>query len=68
MAALLDYMYSGEADVARDRLPCLIRAAEYLQIKGLAADDNPLLQEPQSAKVRGGYRCRVPADQGLGCR
>lgn len=42
--ALLDYMYLGEVDVHQNRLPGLIKAAEYLHIKGLAtSDDDPTM-------------------------
>lgn len=36
---LLSYMYVGEVNVPQSQLPTLIKAAETLQIKGLAAPD-----------------------------
>ncbi|KAF2354876.1 BTB/POZ domain [Trinorchestia longiramus] len=36
---LLSYMYAGEVNVPQAHLPTLIKAAETLQIKGLAAPD-----------------------------
>lgn len=41
LEALLSYMYSGEVSVPQSTLPLLIRAAELLQIKGLAVPDTP---------------------------
>ena len=39
MEVLLNYMYSGEANVAQSDLARLIKAAECLRIKGLAVPD-----------------------------
>lgn len=39
MEALLSYMYDGIVSVAQSNLPQLIKAAELLQIKGLAVPD-----------------------------
>jgi len=41
LEALLDYMYIGEVNVLQSELASLIKAAEYLQIKGLAVPDDP---------------------------
>uniref|UniRef100_A0A2P2I7E8 Protein abrupt-like n=1 Tax=Hirondellea gigas TaxID=1518452 RepID=A0A2P2I7E8_9CRUS len=41
---LLSYMYAGEVNVPQSQLPTLIRAAETLQIKGLAAPDEEPVQ------------------------
>ncbi|CAL4148140.1 unnamed protein product [Meganyctiphanes norvegica] len=41
LEALLDYMYIGEVNVLQSELSSLIKAAEYLQIKGLAVPDDP---------------------------
>ena len=41
---LLSYMYSGEVNVPQSQLPTLIRAAETLQIKGIAAPDEDSCQ------------------------
>ena len=37
--ALLSYMYVGEVNVLQEKLPGLLKAAECLQIKGLAVPD-----------------------------
>merc|ERR1739838_310669 len=47
LEALLDYMYLGEVDVQQKHLPGLIKAAEYLLIKGLAIPDE---DPPQNTK------------------
>ncbi|XP_071516062.1 uncharacterized protein [Panulirus ornatus] len=41
LEALLSYMYAGEVSVPQSTLSLLIRAAELLQIKGLAVPDTP---------------------------
>ncbi|CAL4244666.1 unnamed protein product [Meganyctiphanes norvegica] len=41
--ALLSYMYAGVVSVAQNDLARLIKAAELLQIKGLAVPDEPPL-------------------------
>ena len=38
---LISYMYGGEVSVTQNDLPSLIKAAETLRIKGLAAPDEP---------------------------
>lgn len=38
--ALLNYMYKGEVKVSQESLPDLIKAAESLQVKGLAVPDD----------------------------
>ncbi|XP_066970798.1 uncharacterized protein [Macrobrachium rosenbergii] len=48
MMALLNYMYNGVVSIAESDLSKFIAAAELLQIKGLAAPD-----EPPPAKERG---------------
>ncbi|XP_047478644.1 transcription factor GAGA-like [Penaeus chinensis] len=45
MEALLNYMYLGEAKVARSLLPELFKAAECLKIKGLAIPDEALTHD-----------------------
>lgn len=40
--ALMKYMYRGEVNVTQDRLPALIKAAEALNIKGLAIPDDDI--------------------------
>ena len=45
--ALLNYMYIGEVNVLQSELGGLIKAAEYLKIKGLAVpEDDPSSQKP----------------------
>ena len=41
MEALLNYMYAGVVNVSQSDLAQLIRAAELLEIKGLAVPDEP---------------------------
>ncbi|KAG7165990.1 Longitudinals lacking protein-like 4 [Homarus americanus] len=48
LEALLSYMYAGVVSVAQNDLARLIKAAEMLQIKGLAVPDEP----PQSEESR----------------
>ncbi|KAK0176230.1 hypothetical protein PV328_000384 [Microctonus aethiopoides] len=44
--ALVKFMYRGEVNVAHDKLPQLLNAAEALQVKGLAGP-NPSPQNPK---------------------
>ncbi|XP_076654286.1 uncharacterized protein LOC143359861 isoform X2 [Halictus rubicundus] len=44
--ALIKFMYCGEVNIAHDKLPQLLNAAETLQVKGLAGP-NPSLQNPE---------------------
>ncbi|XP_076754535.1 uncharacterized protein LOC143425533 isoform X2 [Xylocopa sonorina] len=44
--ALVKFMYRGEVNVAHDKLPQLLNAAEALQVKGLAGP-NPSSQNPK---------------------
>ena len=47
--ALLNYMYLGEVNILQNRISRLVKAAEYLKIKGLAIqDDDPISQESRS--------------------
>ncbi|XP_043272607.1 longitudinals lacking protein, isoforms H/M/V-like isoform X1 [Venturia canescens] len=48
--ALVKFMYRGEVNVAHDKLPQLLNAAEALQIKGLAGP-SPSLQNPKLPKL-----------------
>ncbi|KAB7506274.1 Longitudinals lacking protein [Armadillidium nasatum] len=42
LEALLTYMYEGEVNVLQEKLSGLIKAAEYLKVKGLSdSDENP---------------------------
>ncbi|CAL4060419.1 unnamed protein product [Meganyctiphanes norvegica] len=50
LEALLDYMYLGEVDVQQKHLPGLIKAAEYLLIKGLAVPDEDPVQHSKADK------------------
>ncbi|XP_047491965.1 broad-complex core protein isoforms 1/2/3/4/5-like isoform X2 [Penaeus chinensis] len=50
LEALLSYMYAGVVNVAQNDLARLIKAAELLQIKGLAVPDEPP-QEAESKKT-----------------
>ncbi|XP_042233088.1 zinc finger protein 135-like isoform X2 [Homarus americanus] len=51
--ALLSYMYAGVVSVAQNDLAQLIKAAELLQIKGLAVPDEPPTTNKKSAHSRG---------------
>ncbi|XP_076278773.1 uncharacterized protein LOC143208316 isoform X2 [Lasioglossum baleicum] len=44
--ALVKFMYHGEVNVAHDKLPQLLKAAEALQVKGLVGP-NPSSQNPE---------------------
>lgn len=64
---LLSYMYGGEVSVAQADLPNLIRAAETLRIKGLAAPDEPppdespgLINDKENDKSKDEERRRRP--------
>ncbi|XP_071514980.1 uncharacterized protein [Panulirus ornatus] len=48
LEALLSYMYAGVVNVAQNDLARLIKAAELLQVKGLAVPDEP----PQEAETK----------------
>ncbi|XP_045583157.1 protein jim lovell isoform X8 [Procambarus clarkii] len=50
--ALLSYMYAGVVSVAQNDLTQLIKAAELLQIKGLAVPDEPPITSKKAAHVR----------------
>lgn len=45
LEALLSYMYAGVVSVAQNDLARLIKAAELLQIKGLAVPDEPPMKD-----------------------
>lgn len=48
LESLLNYMYIGEVSVLQENLSALIRAAEYLKIRGLALpDEEPTQQQRQ---------------------
>lgn len=51
LRTLLEFMYRGEVNVAQDQLPALLRAAELLQVRGLAevagAEDEGPPPQPQ---------------------
>lgn len=52
MELLLNYMYQGEVNVIQEMLPTLIKAAEALQIKGLAVpDDAPSGKKRVSSQI-----------------
>ena len=52
-------MYVGEVNVLQEKLACLIKAAEYLKIKGLAVpDEEPPQQPPQDGLLREQYNKR----------
>ncbi|XP_011335937.2 zinc finger protein chinmo isoform X1 [Ooceraea biroi] len=42
MASLLEFMYRGEVHVSQDSLPSFLKAAEYLQVKGLSMEHEKL--------------------------
>ncbi|CAL4151153.1 unnamed protein product [Meganyctiphanes norvegica] len=50
LEALLDYMYLGEVNILQSELASLIKAAEILQIKGLAIPDKPILSNSNENK------------------
>ncbi|XP_050541516.1 protein bric-a-brac 2-like isoform X3 [Daktulosphaira vitifoliae] len=47
---LIEFMYYGEVNISQDQLPIILKAAESLQIKGLAEKSN-LLGTPQSIET-----------------
>ena len=47
LEALLAYMYNGEVIVQRENIPNVMKAAEYLKIKGLLVQDEQLVQNRQ---------------------
>lgn len=52
MEALLNYMYAGVVSVSQSDLAQLIRAAELLEIKGLAVPDDPPSGTKRSVQTR----------------
>lgn len=40
LESIMDFIYNGQVNVMQEQLPCFIRTAEALQIKGLAAVNN----------------------------
>ncbi|XP_046752696.1 protein jim lovell [Diprion similis] len=48
VAALVDFMYRGEVRVGREELPGLMRAAESLQVRGLASSEPRLASPPET--------------------
>ncbi|XP_066593469.1 protein jim lovell-like isoform X2 [Prorops nasuta] len=48
--ALVKFMYRGEVNVAHDKLPQLLNAAEALQVKGLAAGPSPQMQNQNQSQ------------------
>lgn len=52
MEALLNYMYAGVVSVSQSDLAQLIRAAELLEIKGLAVPDEPPSGTKRSVQTR----------------
>lgn len=58
LEALLSYMYAGEVSVPQSTLSLLIRAAELLQVKGLAVPDTP----PSTSKKKVNA-CNLSFDQ-----
>ncbi|XP_045112832.1 chorion transcription factor Cf2-like isoform X2 [Portunus trituberculatus] len=58
MEALLNYMYAGVVNVSQSDLPQLIKAAELLEIKGLAVAD-----EPPSDSKRPAQTIDTPVDR-----
>ncbi|XP_063865080.1 protein abrupt-like isoform X2 [Scylla paramamosain] len=52
MEALLSYMYAGVVNVSQSDLPQLIKAAEMLEIKGLAVADDPPSDSKRPAQTR----------------
>ncbi|XP_034941579.1 protein jim lovell [Chelonus insularis] len=61
VAALIDFMYRGEVRVGREELPGLMRAAESLQVRGLASSE-PRPASPPDTPVE------TPTDLLLGDR
>lgn len=51
LEALLSYMYAGVVSVAQNDLARLIKAAELLQIKGLAVPDEPPVTEDNKRSI-----------------
>ncbi|KAF2363528.1 BTB/POZ domain [Trinorchestia longiramus] len=56
LECLLNYMYIGEVNVPQEKLAGLIKAAECLQIKGLAVPDEEPLPTSKSNKGGGGEK------------
>ncbi|KZC11060.1 Protein TKR [Dufourea novaeangliae] len=48
VAALIDFMYRGEVRVGREELPGLMRAAESLQVRGLASSEPRPASPPET--------------------
>lgn len=52
MSALLEFMYKGEVHVAQESLSSFLKAAEYLQVKGLSVEQEKLVTQQHSSDSR----------------
>ncbi|XKL67644.1 hypothetical protein PGB90_003135 [Kerria lacca] len=51
MSALLEFMYKGEVHVAQESLSSFLKAAEYLQVKGLSVEQEKLVTQQHSSSA-----------------
>ena len=58
LKSILEFIYSGEVVVNKSRLPALLRAAEWLQIKGFSADSGTVAS-PSHNQVDVCHRCET---------
>ncbi|CAH0546569.1 unnamed protein product [Brassicogethes aeneus] len=60
LKVMVDFMYYGEVNVSQDQLPCILKTAEMLKIKGLA--EIPVDQSIKQSSVNDKAELLTPGD------